>query len=322
MIHWVESDPNKSGNKQPVPVHEVIDELLHRSAVSLLLTTDPYVLAVSAFYEEKDECKAGRGTPRERIAACKFENTQNAIQQVLDRHDSDVHRWALVLQARLLQERGEFESAIEAYRLGQVLYPTFAPVFFNEGYVYFVHKHYDKAIPLLRRAVKLDRTHASSRYYLAKALADRNSTEEAERYLHEVIGLGKSMEPLARMELGIIHHRHGNYSMATEELRESALLLPRNPDPFILWGCSLLDQGRSQEAARMFLAAREKQLDLVELYGSGKVESLILVRLIALHTIASMASSHPDEKASQRGIFGTCIPGSESQLWADPYVGH
>lgn len=334
-IQWVRPEPNTSGNKEPAPFGDVIDELLDRSVVSLLLKTDPYVLAVAYFNEEKDECKGRRRMSAEGIA-CKFENTQNVIHHVLDRHDSEDHRWALALQARLLQEKGEFESAIQAYELGQVLYPTFAPNFFNEGYAYFVHNQYDKAIPLLRRAVELNGSDASSRYYLAKALAERNSTGEAARHLHEVIGLGKGMEPLARMELGIIHHRQGNYSGATDELRKSAQLLPRNPDPFIVYGCSLLDQGRSQEAARMFFAALEKQRGLAALYGPDKVEGelygpekveeglykverSIIARLIASHT---MASRKPDEKASQRGIFDTCIPVSESQLWTEAYIGH
>lgn len=314
-IHRMESEANTPEIGQRVAVHDVIDELLHRSAVALLLSTDPYVLAVSSFDEEKDECNGARGKPAEE-PACKFENTQNAIQQVLDKRDPDAHRWALILQARLLLEKGQLESAIEAYKLGQVLYPKFAPVFYSEGYAYFSHNQYDKAIPLLTRAVELDGSHASSRYYLAKALADHNSLEEAEKHFDEVIELGKGMEPLARMELGIIHHRRGNYSMATDELRQTALLLPRNPDALVLWGCSLLDQGRSQEASRMFLAALKKQRELAELYNTGSVnvESLIIVRLVA--------SRKPDKETQPRGIFDTCISGSVSQSGMDSVTGH
>ena len=71
------------------------------------------------------------------------------------------------------------------------LFPKFAPLRYDLGRIYLEQKNdYRKGISLLKKAVKLDSTHAYARYHLAAAYAHIGKNEAALKHLDKALEAG------------------------------------------------------------------------------------------------------------------------------------
>ena len=83
------------------------------------------------------------------------------------------------------------DEVILLYSSSLELFPKFAPLRYDLGRIYLEQKNdYRKGISLLKKAVKLDSTHAYARYHLAAAYAHIGKNEAALKHLDKALEAG------------------------------------------------------------------------------------------------------------------------------------
>ena len=82
-------------------------------------------------------------------------------------------------QAKVALGAGRFEEAEQAFEKIRELEPAVAEVHANLGAIYFQEKKFDKAVPALRQAIKLNPGLAKSATLLAISLSELGRFKEA-----------------------------------------------------------------------------------------------------------------------------------------------
>ena len=122
---------------------------------------------------------------------------------------------------------GQLESADEAFQKASKISPeAFTPIM-NRGIANVMMKRYGEAIPILRKAVKLNDKSAVGHYFLGQALANLGLFVDAEKELRASLTLDKTQMKEARRILAIIYTNRGDKNQAAEQLE---LYLGATPD--------------------------------------------------------------------------------------------
>ena len=122
---------------------------------------------------------------------------------------------------------GQLESADEAFQKASKISPeAFTPIM-NRGIANVMMKRYGEAIPILRKAVKLNDKSAVGHYFLGQALANLGLFVDAEKELQASLTLDKTQMKEARRILAIIYTNRGDKNQAAEQLE---LYLGATPD--------------------------------------------------------------------------------------------
>lgn len=124
----------------------------------------------------------------------------------------------------------QLESADEAFQGALKLDPDAIAALINRGIANVMMKRYGEAVPILKKAKKIDEASAVCRYFLGQALANLGLFDEAERELNSAISLGKEEMKEAHRVLAIIYSARGDKKRAAAELESYLRLAPGAKD--------------------------------------------------------------------------------------------
>lgn len=122
------------------------------------------------------------------------------------------------------------ESADEAFQRALKTDPNSFPAVINRGIANVLMKRHGEAIPILRKAVKMNDKSAVAHYFLGQALANLGLFDDAEVSLVQSLKLGKEEMKEARRILAIIYAERGAKVQAAEELEAYLKSSPDAPD--------------------------------------------------------------------------------------------
>jgi tetratricopeptide (TPR) repeat protein len=122
------------------------------------------------------------------------------------------------------------ESADEAFQRALKIDPQSFAALINRGIANVAMKRHGEAIPILRKAVKIDDQSAVGHYFLGQALANLGLFDEAEKELQFSLQLGKADMKEAHRILAIIYSGRGSKAQAVGQLETYLALAPNAPD--------------------------------------------------------------------------------------------
>ncbi|HMQ03837.1 MAG TPA: tetratricopeptide repeat protein [Pyrinomonadaceae bacterium] len=124
----------------------------------------------------------------------------------------------------------ELDHADEAFGSALKLNPESFAALVNRGILNVMRKRFGEAVPVLKKAKKIDDASAVCRYFLGQALANLGLFDEAEKELNSALSLGKEQMKEAHRVLAIIYNARGDKKRAAAELEEYLRLSPGAPD--------------------------------------------------------------------------------------------
>ncbi len=125
---------------------------------------------------------------------------------------------------------GQFEDADAAFQQALKVDSNSFAALINRGIVNVSMKRHGEAIPILRKAVKIDDKSAVAHYFLGQALANLGLFDDAEKELQFSLQLGKEQMKEAHRILAIIYADRGAKAQAAGELETYLKLTPDAPD--------------------------------------------------------------------------------------------
>lgn len=93
-------------------------------------------------------------------------------------------------QGEQYQEKGDYKTAAEKYKMAVKIDNSYAEAYSNLGYSYRKQGKYDEAIRYYKKAIKLDPNLAEAHEYLGEAYAELGNFELAEKELQILHELG------------------------------------------------------------------------------------------------------------------------------------
>ena len=124
----------------------------------------------------------------------------------------------------------ELENADEAFQGALKITPDAFAALINRGIANVMMKRYGEAVPILRKALKINDHSAVGHYFLGQALANLGLFEDAEKELLVSLELGKEEMKEAHRILAIIYTSRGAKKQAADELEAYLKLTPNAPD--------------------------------------------------------------------------------------------
>ncbi len=133
----------------------------------------------------------------------------------------------LMHRANMLQEDGHFEEAVSAFQNLTVEDPEM-PVYSKLGECFMRLKEYDKAVPVLRKAVEMSPDSPMQHFELAKALV---AVEDFEAAVPELEGVTAKLPNLADVHL-FLEMAYARTNRVPETIKECRKVLEFQPDHF------------------------------------------------------------------------------------------
>jgi predicted TPR repeat methyltransferase len=161
-----------------------------------------------------------------------------------------------VVRADVMRRQNLDAQAITAYRAvcqrkGQAEPRVVADAFFGLAHIELKRAHKDVALELLEKAFELVPGHRNARCIHAELLCDRGDHEGALASLRAAIADGGGDGRIYNM-VGIVLRRLGRPADAESAFRIAIQLAPHDPSPAHHLGIVLFEQGRHDDAARVF----------------------------------------------------------------------
>jgi tetratricopeptide (TPR) repeat protein len=125
---------------------------------------------------------------------------------------------------------GQMEDADAAFQQALKVDPNSFAALINRGIANVSMKRHGEAIPILRKAVKINEKSAVGHYFLGQALANLGLFDDAEKELQYSLQLGKEEMKEAHRILAIIYADRGAKAQAAGELETYLKLTPDAPD--------------------------------------------------------------------------------------------
>jgi superkiller protein 3 len=178
-----------------------------------------------------------------------------------DPHDSR----SLVLQARIRQQLGQHDAALELLKKATELTPQWSEPCYSAAVSYYFERRYAEAQRSLDRALELDPKSVRALFLYAASLVNEGKNRQAVEFLRRAIGL----EPdNARFyyHLGALRLRDDRWSEAREAFEKAAHLKPDYALPHYQLGKLLLRSNHPQGAVRELETAVRDQPDLAQAY--------------------------------------------------------
>lgn len=124
----------------------------------------------------------------------------------------------------------QLESADEAFQGALKVDPNYGAALINRGIANVMMQRYGEAVPVLKKAKKIDESSAVCRYFLGQALANLGLFDDAEKELVAALTLGKEAMKEAHRTLAIIYSSKGDKLKAANELETYLSLTPAAGD--------------------------------------------------------------------------------------------
>lgn len=122
------------------------------------------------------------------------------------------------------------EDANAALESAQMIDPEAFPPMLNRGIVMVTMKRFGEAVPVLRKALKVNEKSAPAHFFCGQALANLGLFDEAEKNLSTAVKLGGNEMKEAHRILAIIYGSKGDKKRAAAEIETYLRLAPDAPD--------------------------------------------------------------------------------------------
>ena len=171
------------------------------------------------------------------------------------------------------------------------------PTYINYGLVLLQAGRASEALPLLRKAVAIDPSHADARLSFASALEQTNQPEAAMDQFRAAVGI----DPLraeSHFGLAVGLHKQGRRGEAIAEYRETIRLQPASVEARSNLALALNEQGNAEDAIAEFNQALSLEPDNVPLrLNLGRVQSAIgrMDDAVATFGAAAAAARRPQD---------------------------
>jgi len=172
----------------------------------------------------------------------------------------------LITQGNVLEDKGDFASALKCYRQASDIAPGFGRAWVNIGNALQLMGQLDDAIVAQQTAVRLAPDNAAAHYNLGALLARRNVLSYAERELREALRLKPDMADAA-IFLGDVLAMSGRLDEAEAELRRALQLRPASPIAANNLAGILMKRERVDEAEDVIRRGIELNPDIAALNG-------------------------------------------------------
>lgn len=161
----------------------------------------------------------------------------------------------LIARGNMLEDHGDFESALAHYREAASIAPDSSPAYVNVGNALQLMGRLDDALVAQETAVRLAGDNPAAHYNLGALLARKNDVTRAERELREALRLKPDMANAAIM-LADVLEREGRLDEAEAQLRRVLEESPQSPGAAHNLWLLLLKQERIDDAEDVILHAK------------------------------------------------------------------
>lgn len=185
--------------------------------------------------------------------------------------------------ARIFRERGDVDAAIDEYKQGLAIWPTYADAHYNLASVYLQKGDADSAIIEYRTAIKLQPDDPEIHNNLANALRGSGQMPEAIAEYETALRLQPNFAA-AHANLARALLQSGEIVKAVEQYRAAVAAAPQDPQLRANLAAALLRNRATDEAAREFQAA-------LEIDGEN---------LVALTNLSWLLATAPESRAADK----------------------
>ena len=166
-----------------------------------------------------------------------------------------------------LQDKGQLDEAIAAYRQAIALKPNYPEAYSNLGNALRDKGQLDEAIAAYRQAIALKPDYPEAHSNLGNALKDKGQLDEAIAAYRQAIAL-KPNYPEAHNNLGNALRDQGQLDAAIAAFRQAIALKPDYPEAYNNLGNALKDQGQLDEAIAAYRQAIALKPDYAEAHSN------------------------------------------------------
>jgi len=209
------------------------DDVISQSAQYVLRQKDPYLLA-SYLYET--------GSTKEALLLAQY-----CIRHAPETDDYNAN----VLWGLILEERGEYEAAIEKYKQAIKKDDRTALAYIDWGLALEKKGDFQAAVEKYQKAIEVDPKAALAYNNWGNVLLAQNDDTGAIAKFEEAIRIDAE-QTLPYINWAKLLAKRGDYNGAVKQYQEALAVKPNAPDIHLAWGNLLLEQGDYQGAFKEF----------------------------------------------------------------------
>ena len=166
-----------------------------------------------------------------------------------------------------LTDQGKQEEAIEAYNKAIAIKPDYAEAYTNMGIALHEQRKLEEAIEALNKGIAIKPECAEAYYNKGNALKDQGKLEEAIEAFKKAIAI-KPEYAEAYSNMGIILKEQGRLEEAIEAYNKALAIMPEYAEALGNIGVTLRDQGKLEEAIEAFKKAIAIKPEYAEAYSN------------------------------------------------------
>ncbi len=160
----------------------------------------------------------------------------------------------LIGQARELEKKEEFESAIELYEKALELWPDNARLANRIASIYLVQLHQNaKAVYYARKALTLDKNNSAAALNAAIGLANMEEYRKAQQYFDQSVSVDRPA-PAALLSYAVFSEERKKYDGALKLLKKHDALYGQNLDSMVATARVLDKMGKHEQATEEYKA--------------------------------------------------------------------
>jgi tetratricopeptide (TPR) repeat protein len=182
-----------------------------------------------------------------------FELTLAVYKEILEIDPDSAE--ADMIAGEALDEKGDNAGALEQFRAAEIANPKEPNVHFGLGYLLWVLKRYEEAIPEFKAELDNDPENYQDMIYLGDAYVQTNAYEQAQKVLEEAVK-HEDPVPLIHLDLSIVYLEADRREDALKELAKTIAIEPDNVNAHFRLAKVYQVMGKKDEAKAEFAKAR------------------------------------------------------------------
>jgi tetratricopeptide (TPR) repeat protein len=143
---------------------------------------------------------------------------------------------------------GRYKEAIDAYNNAIRIKPDYAAAYYNLGHAHSNLNQYDKAIKVFRQAIQYDPNNVETYLALADAYSDSGEQNKAVATFEAAIRREPG-NPYTYYKLGLFYFPHGPHARAVDAFSQAIIRDPRHAEAYFHRSYAYLFMGRGESAA-------------------------------------------------------------------------
>lgn len=276
----------RSGAAVPVPFARAVVALLALAALGVAGTSR----SVRA-----DDLKEGRAA----LQAGQLEQAAQAFERAAQQGVAEGRAGVGLVWLR----RHQYPKAMEAFQLAQKMDGNLAMAYYGQGEVLRQEEQCDKAVPLLQRAVELDRKYPEAQLALAHCLVELKRFDEAALAANRGVNWGSKWRPRFLIALGDVAAGRDSLRAAGVWYTTAVQEAPDDPSTHRALGDFYVRRGTYELAYPEYQSAVARDSSDIELrYALARALDFGNRASDALHEYQSVVARDPDYPPGELGL--------------------